>query len=351
MNAPLYIHACDMLTPIGLNRKTTAAAQAAGISNFKASTYLNAQHTLINMALVPQTALPEADVFLELLAELTPWEYHLIRLAHAPLSAVWPIGYSAAIPILVVLPELHPRGSAAAPAEFIALLTQQTQLPICPTASQLLPLGRAGFMAALRQAQQILQQGNTPFVLVGGVDSYQQERLLVNVDADGRLSKTDGPSDGFIPGEGAAWLLLSLQPNTTGLAITACELDDEPGHLYSDAPYRGEALARALQTALMQPLTQPIRQVYNSANGERYWAKELGVMLTRNQAALVEQPQHHHPADCWGDLGAATGPALAALAVTHCENSKQVLTAPILTSCASDQGLRGIALLTHHAQA
>jgi 3-oxoacyl-[acyl-carrier-protein] synthase-1 len=334
-----------MLTPIGQNRKTSAAAVAAGISSFSASTYLNTQESPINMALVPEAALPEADPFLELLAELSPWEYHLIRLAHGPLIHVWPQGYSGAIPALVVLPELHPRGSAAPPDEFIALLAQQTQLPLCPQHSQLLPLGRAGFMEALAQAQRILQQGNTPFVLVGGVDSYQQERLLLNLDADGRLARTDGPSDGFTPGEGAAWLLLSLQPGDTGLALTAWGLEDEPGHLYSALPYRGEALAQALQTAVTAPLHPPIEHIYSSANGEHYWAKELGVMLTRNQALLAERAKHHHPADCWGDLGAATGPALVALAFT--QSVKSPHSPPDLISCASDQGLRGIAVLTH----
>jgi 3-oxoacyl-[acyl-carrier-protein] synthase I len=341
-----------MLTPIGQHRKTSAAAFAAGISWFTDSTYLNAQETPITMALVPDAAMPEADPFLELLAELTPWEYHLVRLACGPLAAVWPKGYRTAIPALIVLPELHPRGSAAPPEELIALLAQQTQLPICAMQSQLLPLGRAGFMEALVMAHLILQQGNTPYVLVGGVDSYQQERLLANLDEDGRLPKTDGPSDGFIPGEGAAWLLLSLQPNEDGLAITAWGLEDEPGHLYSTLPYRGEALAQAFRAALslpqpIGPLSHPIGHLYSSANGERYWAKELGVMLTRNQTAFAERPKHQHPADCWGDLGAATGPALAALAFT--QRQKTPRTSPDLISCASDQGLRGIAVLTNHS--
>lgn len=341
MKAPLYVHACDMLTSIGINRIASATAQLAGISSFTASTYLNAQHTPILMGLVPDAALPDAEPFLQLLAELTAWEYHLLRLAHHPLKAIWPAGASRPIPVLLVLPELHPRGSNSVPAEFISLLAQQTQLPICPAQSQLLPLGRAGLGVALDEALHILQQGQVPYVVVGGVDSYQQERLLNNLDGDGRLATPNGPSDGFTPAEGAAWLLLSAQPSEQGVALTSWSLADEEGHLYSSQPYKGEALAKAARQVLHGQ--QAVARLYSTANGERYWAKELGVMMTRALSDVPQPITHVHPADCWGDMGAASGPALIALAFSHCEQTSNAL--PALISCSSDQGLRTLALL------
>lgn len=342
MKAPLYIHACEMLTPIGLNRATSAAAQSAGISNFQASTYLNSAELPVFMALAPESALPEPDPFLELLAELSPWEYHLLRLAHLPLAAAWPQNHTKALPVLLILPELHPRGSAGVPPEFIRLLAQQTQLPLCTEHSQLLPYGRAGLGLALDEALRILQQGAVPYVLVGGVDSYQQERLLSNLDADSRLATPDGPSDSFIPAEGAAWLCLSLAPSQTAVALSDWSLGEEPGHLYSQAPYTGESLAKAYQQ-LASGLPKFFRRMYSTANGERYWAKELGVMMTRAFTNLPEPLPHVHPADCWGDLGAASGPALIALAVSHFEKNPSAF--PALISCASDQGLRALAVL------
>ncbi len=342
MKSPLYLHACELITSIGIDRQTCAIAQTAGISSFQASTYLNAQQTPIAMGLVPESALPLADPFLELLAELTAWEYHLLRLAHLPLAAVWPPNVSTSIPVMVVVPEVHPRGSAGAPEELIRLLAQQTQLPICQIHSQVLPLGRAGLGVALDEALRLLQEG-LPCVIVGGVDSYQQERLLTNLDADGRLASPDGPSDGFIPSEGAAWLLLSLQPNESGIGLASWSIEEELGHLYSNEPYKGEALARAARDLFVHQSPQTINRLYSTANGEHYWAKELAVMMTRSLNNLPQPLQHIHPADCWGDLGAASGAALIALAFSHFEKNPN--TVPALISCASDQGLRTLALL------
>jgi 3-oxoacyl-[acyl-carrier-protein] synthase I len=343
VTAPLYIHACDMLTAIGPNRHTSAAAQAAGISHFQESTYLTSEQVPITMALVPNAALPPPDLFLELLAELTAWEYHLLQLAHLPLAAVWPKNAPGPIPILAVLPEKHPRGSAETPEQLIRLMAQQTHLPICQDKSRIWQLGRAGFGIALDEARNLLQTGQVPYVIVGGIDSYQQERLLVNLDADGRLASAHGPSDGFIPGEGAAWLLLSLQPNDQGIALADWRLDEEPGHLYSQAPYKGDALASACRALIDANAPLTIERLYSSANGERYWAKELGVMVTRALSKMPAPLVHIHPADVWGDLGAATGPALVALAVSHLEKTPGA--GPVLVSCASDQGLRTLALL------
>ena len=108
----------------------------------------------------------------------------------------------------------------------------------------MLPYGRAGLGPALDEALRILQQGTAPYVLVGGVDSYQQERLLSNLDADGRLATPDGPSDSFIPAEGAAWLCLSLAPSEAAVALSDWSLGEEPGHLYSQAPYTGSPWLR-----------------------------------------------------------------------------------------------------------
>ncbi len=53
---------------------------------------------------------------------------------------------------------------------------------------------------------------------------------------------------------------------------------------------------------------------YSSMNGEHYWAKECAVAMLRNEHHLQEQITVAHPADCYGDLGAATGSVLMGLA-------------------------------------
>ena len=52
-------------------------------------------------------------------------------------------------------------------------------------------------------------------------------------------------------------------------------------------------------------------------NGEHHWAKEYGVAFIRNQASFQDPVRTEHPADCYGDVGAATGSVLIALAAEH----------------------------------
>ena len=75
--------------------------------------------------------------------------------------------------------------------------------------------------------------------------------------------------------------------------------------MYSDDPYRGDGLNGAFKQAITNRNATGIHTVYASINGESFWAKELGVAITRNQKALHNDVVIEHPADCFGDTGAA----------------------------------------------
>src|SRR5690606_24227704 len=89
---------------------------------------------------------------------------------------------------------------------------------------------------------------------------------------------------------------------------------DEPGHLGSDEPYRGEGLDQAFKKALAGATVPPIHSIYSSMNGEDYWAREYGVAYIHNRQAFADPVTLQHPADCYGDIGSATAPVLIALA-------------------------------------
>jgi 3-oxoacyl-[acyl-carrier-protein] synthase I len=127
--------------------------------------------------------------------------------------------------------------------------------------------------------------------------------------------------DGFIPGEGAAFLLLAGESAAAARGLTALArvsrvaMGFETGHLYASEPYRGDGLAATFQQLFASgEVGGPVAEVYSSMNGESHWAKEWGVGYLRNRAAF--QPEHgmHHPADCYGDVGAASGPLMVGLA-------------------------------------
>ena len=75
-----------------------------------------------------------------------------------------------------------------------------------------------------------------------------------------------------------------------------------------------------------------ISRIFSSMNGERYWGKEWGVAYLRNQQAFLPEHSLVHPADCFGDIGAAAGSILLGLAARS--------DGPSIVYCSSDRGQR-----------
>jgi 3-oxoacyl-[acyl-carrier-protein] synthase-1 len=69
-------------------------------------------------------------------------------------------------------------------------------------------------------------------------------------------------------------------------------------------------------------------------NGESHWAKEWGVGFLRSRASFDESHSMKHPADCFGDTGAAAGALLAGLAALDASSG------PALVYASSDLGPR-----------
>jgi 3-oxoacyl-[acyl-carrier-protein] synthase I len=118
----------------------------------------------------------------------------------------------------------------------------------------------------------------------------------------------------------------------------------EKGHMYSEEPYRGDGLAATFQ-ALFASLPQlpPIRSVYASWNGESFWAKEWGVGQMRSSARFAPHVRMEHPAEYYGDPGAAAGPLLVGLAAIGMK--KRYREDPCLVFCSSDREERAAAVI------
>ena len=121
--------------------------------------------------------------------------------------------------------------------------------------------------------------------------------------------------------------------------VSAVALSTEPGHLYSEESYRGDGLAQAVQQlAQAGALVGPIREVYSSMNGENHWAKEWGVGYLRNRGAFLPVYRMHHPADSFGDTGAACGPLMIGLAALGIRGNYR--RSPAVVYGSSDHGQR-----------
>jgi len=91
-------------------------------------------------------------------------------------------------------------------------------------------------------------------------------------------------------------------------------------------------------------LQHPIDTIYSSENGESQWAKELAIAIIRNNDALTSPLNVLKPAQCYGDMGAANGSVLLALAIE--KSRQQKANKQIMVYSSSDSGARGALCLT-----
>jgi 3-oxoacyl-[acyl-carrier-protein] synthase-1 len=350
MSAPGIVIACaGVVTPIGLSLAETAASARARVARIREIAWRDRRFEPFVVGSVPDDGLPELAPGLSELP-LQYREARMLRLAHVALEeALAPLaGKAGPIPLLLGLPEQHTTAPLQ-PREFLDRLAVQVPGALDTERSLAVPRGRAGGLMALREAAARLVRGDSPFVLVGGVDCLVDLYVLGALDLQGRI-RNDINSDGFSPSEGAAFLLLSLASTAQahGLQALASVLGSaqghEPGHLYSEEKYLGEGLAATFASLLADtPPPQPIGSVYSSFNGERYWAREYGVARLRHTDSFAPEHTMEHPAECFGDMGSAHGPALAALAAHGVQQGYR--RAPCLVFASSDHGDRAASLL------
>jgi len=349
----IVIASAGLISPVGLSLAETAASARARVARLAELPWLDRHLEPFVAGTVPDEGLPELAKPLANLP-LQPREARMLRLAHAALEeALQPLGgQGAPLPLLLGLPEHHTTAPLQ-PKTFIERLAVQAAGLVDAKRSVAAPRGRAAGLMALREASARLARGDCEMLLVGGVDSLVDLYVLGTLDLEGRI-RNQSNSDGFSPSEGAAFLLLTtagaaaargLQPLAR---LHGSAQGHEPGHLYAEAEYLGEGLAGTLDALLGEaPPPQPIATVYCSFNGERYWAREFGVARLRQSAAFAPEHAMEHPAECFGDLGSAHGPALAALAALGVKQGYR--RAPCLVLASSDRGDRAAALLTSPA--
>ncbi|WP_087463567.1 beta-ketoacyl synthase N-terminal-like domain-containing protein [Oleiphilus messinensis] len=336
------IKGVGMLNPAGLGAMASSSAIRAGISQYAETDYVNPQNVAIKMALVPDDGLPTWTGLS--LSKPDARYQRMMQLAVGALSECLSAGnLNAPVPLFLALPEKRPGRDYPALEPFLKELSLISGDTLDLVQSRIFSLGRAGGMFALASACECLQQGQAQSVIVGGVDSYLDPTLLGILDHQKRLMLANS-ADGFIPGEGAAFVILEADENGK-VQVAAPGVGSEPGHYYSDATCEGQGLTEAITQALDNAaLKQRIQTVVCSLNGEGAHSKEWGASCIRVVPQLAEDLVVEHPAECCGDLGAATVPTL--LAHTSIGMAKGFIQGPALLWASSDFEPRGAAVMT-----
>jgi 3-oxoacyl-[acyl-carrier-protein] synthase-1 len=345
------IESCGALCSTGRGIDQIHASVRAGLGGFCASSIHDRHFEPMTLALLPEEELePLADI-------IEPRGYssrlrRMLRLAGPAMrEAVASVPeHAPPMPLFLGLPEPRPGAQPMAAAELLSAFSQQSGVAVDVEKSRVFPSGRAAALLALEAAARHLADGAASSVLVGGVDTYLDLAVLGALDAEERVLG-DRVMDGFVPGEGAAFIWLRAPgtaepdarvPSVTLLGVGAV---NDPGHRYGTEPARGEGLAGAMDqlfAALPGPV-RPIESAFAGFNGESFQAKEWGIARLRHTDRFSSLARIDHPADCFGDGGAALGALLLALA--HAALIRGNRKGPALVFASSDHEPRACALL------
>ena len=346
----LYLAGTGMITPIGANTEMTAVAVRAGVSGYCTTSFYVSEDDHVRMALVPAEALEHCLNKDALANDYAARQMRMLRLATMALVQLGPLlPANAKPPLFLAGPEQLIDSDRPIHSGFLTDVITQTGVALNLPVSRIISTGRAGGLAAIDLAFRFFASSDESFVIVGGVDTFYDGRLLQLLLKERRLL-VGGNMDGFVPGEGAAFILLSRheaalsQMGKRAVCLYEPGVGAEAGHRASKEPYRGDGLAATVAHALDNAAVGKIKIWYSSMNGEHFWAKENGVAMVRNSDRLEEGIKIEHPADCFGDLGAAFGPVAIGVIAANIEKNK--IMPPCLVCCSSDLAPRS-AVVVH----
>ncbi|MDQ1833212.1 hypothetical protein [Massilia scottii] len=210
---------------------------------------------------------------------------------------------------------------------------------------------RTGLGEALLHSARLLGGEEAEQVVVLGVDSYLNAGDINAALRDERLF-VPGNSNGFVPGEAAAAIVLRpAAADAPGLHIKGVGQAHEPGRHDGSVPSRGKGLTEAIRAACKQAKLEPTELAFriSDQNGEQFFSKEAANAITRVTFGGQRLAQLTI-ADKIGEVGAAAGVAM--LAWMLCDMAEPALSPGQLglLHLANDNGDRCAIILRHNLE-
>lgn len=346
MTAPaLAIIGIGARTPLGFGRAPSAAAIRCGISAIAEHPFMIDRFGM-PMKVTCDAALDIGMTGPERLAALA-----IPALAEAVLPLA-DAGSSLRISLALSLGETRPGQDADTGDEVAELLRAWLDARFLP--ARVLPWmgGHAGGILAIEAAARMIAEDRADLVLAGGVDSYLEPETLEWLDETEQLHSEDNIY-GFCPGEAAGFVLMTA-PGTARklglrplLELAGCGSGIETNLIRTEDIVLGEGLSAAFReagSAAGLAGDQRIDRILCDMNGERYRGNEYGFAALKATGLFRDAGDFEAPADCWGDVGAASGPLHVAL-IAEAE-SRGYSKGPLsLVWASSAAGQRGAAIL------
>jgi 3-oxoacyl-[acyl-carrier-protein] synthase-1 len=301
VSAPVAILGCGMMTGVGLTAEASCAAIRARIDNFQETRFIARGGEWIIGSEVP-------------LEE--PWRGipKLARLLAGPLREcldLVPDVPPESIPVLLCVAEEARPGRLERLGNPLFFQACELLGVRFHERSRVIGQGRVGGAVGLHHASRMIHEEDFTHVIVAGVDSYLVAGTLRAYDERERLLTPD-KSNGFIPGEAGAALLVGRPEAGKGIACLGMGFATERATIESEEPLRADGLTKAISQALaaasltMGDLDYRITDI----GGEQYQFKEAALALSRLLRVRKEEFDIWHPADCIGEVGAASLPCM-----------------------------------------
>lgn len=346
--AQVCICAISGRTPLGLSAAASAAAVRGSMSAVGSHPiFIDKMGEPVNMArdaaLDPQMPIDQRlqHMFIAVIADVIE---ALPRRPDLRFS-----GRGGPLCCLVAVPEARP-GLPEYLQETLATAVANT-FAWPPISLQVPQRGHAAGLMAMQLAAQQISSGAMDVCIVAGVDSYHDALSLAWLDRQGTLMSEQN-RNGFPPSEGAGACLIATRQfaEAHGLPILArikgAITAREPHPIGTGGVCIGEGLTAVLRGASATLLAEEaaITETYCDLNGQRYRNEEFVYALLRVQEAFRDAHEYECPADCWGDMGAASGPLLTALAICASHRGYSKGSFPIAWA-GSNSGDRAAVLL------
>jgi 3-oxoacyl-[acyl-carrier-protein] synthase-1 len=222
---------------------------------------------------------------------------------------------------LLGLPKPRPGLASTLISELEASLSKTTFKPDIKFNLEIIRRDHDSGLVAMTKAVEALQNGEVEFCLVGGVDSYVHQKTISWLEKEEQLICSSN-NNGYTPGEAAALCLLceekiALKYQLPVLAkILGTATAEEPSVKQEDLPNTGKGLSQAINMVLKSlPENELIQETFCTLKGLRHEAMEYSFSIMTSSTLLEKPGSFSSFSLYWGDIGAASAPALMVYAI------------------------------------
>lgn len=297
----LYIEGAGAITALGHDARRTVASLRAGLDHFKEIPFWRDDGENFQASVI--------EGYAETLGGIYRYEALALKALRPCLEDLSTYQRQQTAVFLGL-----PRPGRPGVPENISITLQRklsSALEISQDALHPVPLGRASVFWSLKKAQELLLGGTVYACVVGGVDSLVNSNSLMGLSEAGLLKEE---WDGFIPGEAAAFIRVSLRPGTgcwgqPAIAIAGLGIASETADGSAENPLVGVGVKAAFQSA-MSNAGMPESKIdlcINDINGARVAFEDEAMGQIRFLRTPREYLEVWHPASYLGETGSAVG--------------------------------------------